>query len=167
MFSLLKSIFNATNKTPKVKPSTITIDTLQSDIQDQLKENNNYADYMLSAEQLFELLEIINEPIVTASTSNTKQSYFDTDGYLNKVDAYNDKIDDILNDISDLSDIAKIKSKINILQSTLTKFKEFLYSRGEFGEQEYLSGHEHDFNDTREQLKDILLTDYPLNRSSK
>lgn len=133
MFSFLKSVLSSFTPKPEIRLNPITIDALQIDISNTISEHVDYEPYMLTAEQLFELLNMINEPTVSLSSSNTKQSYFDTEGYLNKVDAYNDKIDDILNDISDQSDITKIKKKIDTLQSTLTKFKEFLYSRGEFG----------------------------------
>ena len=167
MFSFLKSVLSSFTPKPEIRLNPITIDALQIDISNTISEHVDYEPYMLTAEQLFALLNMINEPTVSLSSSNTKQSYFDTECYLNKVDAYNDKIDDILNDISDQSDITKIKKKIDTLQSTLTKFKEFLYSRGEFGKKEYLSLHDSDFNDARDQLKDILLTDYPFNRLSK
>ena len=167
MFSFLKSVLKSFIPKPEIRLNPITIDTLQIDISNTISEHKDYEQYMLTAEQLFELLNMINEPTIPLSSSNTKQSYFDTEGYLNKVDSYNDKIDDILNDISDQSDITKIKKKINTLQSTLTKFKEFLYSRGEFGKKEYLALHDNDFNDARDQLKNILLTDYPFNHLSK
>ena len=123
MFSFLKSVLSSFTPKPEIRQNSITIDALQIDISNTISEHVDYEPYMLTAEQLFELLNMINEPTISLSSSNTKQSYFDTEGYLNKVDAYNDKIDDILNDISDQSDITKIKKKIDTLQSTLTKFK--------------------------------------------
>ena len=125
MFSFLKSVLSSFTPKPEIRQNSITIDALQIDISNTISEHVDYEPYMLTAEQLFELLNMINEPTISLSSSNTKQSYFDTEGYLNKVDAYNDKIDDILNDISDQSDITKIKKKIDTLQSTLTKFKSF------------------------------------------
>ena len=167
MFNLLKSLFKSSTPMSDVRPNLITIDTLRNDINETISVYPEYKEYMLTAEEILDLLNIINEPVLPVKESNTKSTYFESDGYINKEDSYTDKIDEILDAISDETDLNKIIKHIDKLQATLIKFKEFLYSRGEFGKKEYLSLHDNDFNDARDQLKDILLTDYPFNQSSK
>lgn len=167
MFKLLKALFKSSAPMSDIRPNLITLDTLRNDITKTLSIHPEYEEYMLSAEQILDLLNLINEPVLPVLESNTKSTYFESDGYINKEDSYTDKIDEILDSISDETDLKKIRKHIDKLQSTLTKFKEFLYSRGALGKQEYLSGHEYDFTESRDRLKECLLTDYPFNHLHK
>ena len=78
MFSFLKSLLSSFTPKPEIRLNPITIDALQIDISNTISEHVDYEPYMLTAEQLFELLNMINEPTISLSSSNTKQSYFDT-----------------------------------------------------------------------------------------
>lgn len=47
------------------------------------------------------------------------------------------------------------------MQNHLVQFKEFLYSKGTCGVDEYNSMHSSDFDDARDQIQSFLLNDYP------
>ena len=119
--------------------------------------------FRLSATDMSNILSIIDEPELSLPMFNGNSDYFSSTGYDNKEMKYIDKSDELMYKLSDQYSIKKIITIVSQIQNHLVQFKEFLYSKGTCGVDEYNSMHGSDFDDARDQIQSFLLNDYPDN----
>ena len=119
--------------------------------------------FRLSATDMSNILSIINEPELPTPMFNGNADYFSSTGYDNKEMKYIDKSDELMDKLSDQHSIKKIITIVSQIQDHLVQFKEFLYSKGTCGVDEYNSMYGSDFDDARDQIQSFLLNDYPDN----
>lgn len=117
--------------------------------------------FRLSATDMSNILSIIDEPELPIPNFNGNDDYFSSTSYDNKELKYIDKSDELMDKLSDQYSIKKIISIVSQMQNHLVQFKEFLYSKGTCGVDEYNSMHSSDFDDARDQIQSFLLNDYP------
>ena len=119
--------------------------------------------FRLSATDISNVLSIIDEPELTTPNFTGNADYFSSTSYDNKELKYIDKSDELIDKLSDQYSINKIITIVSQIQNHLVQFKEFLYSKGTCGVDEYNSMHSSDFDDARDQIQSFLLNDYPDN----
>lgn len=119
--------------------------------------------FRLSATDISNILSIIDEPELPIPNFNGNADYFSSTSYDNKELKYIDKSDELMDKLSAQYSIKKIITIVSQMQNHLVQFKEFLYSKGTCGVDEYNSMHSSDFDDARDQIQSFLLNDYPDN----
>lgn len=119
--------------------------------------------FRLSEADITSILSIIDEPDLPIPIFNGNADYFSSTSYDNKELKYIDKSDELMDKLSDQYSINKIITIVSQIQNHLVQFKEFLYSKGTCGVDEYNSMYSSDFDDTRDQIQSFLLNDYPDN----
>lgn len=119
--------------------------------------------FRLSEADISSILAIIDEPNLPIPIFNGNADYFSSTSYDNKESKYIDKSDELIDKLTDQHSIDKIVTIVSQIQDHLVQFKEFLYSKGTYGVDEYNSMHSSDFDDTRDQIQSFLLNDYPDN----
>lgn len=119
--------------------------------------------FRLSETDMSNILSIIDEPELPIPIFNGNSDYFSSTSYDNKELKYIDKSDELIDKLSDQHAINKIVTIVSQIQNHLVQFKEFLYSKGACGVDEYNSMHGSDFDDARDQIQSFLLNDYPDN----
>lgn len=119
--------------------------------------------FRLSETDMSNILSIIDEPELPIPNFTGNADYFSSASYDNKELKYIDKSDELMGKLSDQYAIKKIITIVSQIQNHLVQFKEFLYSKGTCGVDEYNSMHSSDFDDARDQLQSFLLNDYPDN----
>ena len=128
-------------------------------IQDEIELDK----FRLSETDISNILSIIDEPELPSPIFNGNADYFSSTSYDNKELNYIDKSDELIDKLSDQHAINKIVTIVSQIQNHLVQFKEFLYSKGSCGVDEYNSMHGSDFDDARDQIQSFLLNDYPDN----
>lgn len=119
--------------------------------------------FRLSATDISNILSNIDEPELPIPNFNGNADYFSSTSYDNKESNYIDKSDELIDKLYDQHAINKIVTIVSQIQNHLVQFKEFLYSKGACGVDEYNSMHSSDFDDARDQIQSFLLNDYPDN----
>ena len=135
-----------------------------TEIEEKAIQDAKEADeFRLSATDMSNILSIIDEPELPTPMFNGNADYFISTSYDNKELKYIDKSDELIDKLSDQYSIKKIITIVSQIQNHLVQFKEFLYSKGTCGVDEYNSMHSSDFDDARDQIQSFLLNDYPDN----
>lgn len=119
--------------------------------------------FRLSETDISNILSIIDEPELPIPMFNGNADYFSSTSYDNKEFKYIDEADELIYKLSDQHSINNIVTIVSQIQDHLVQFKEFLYSKGTYGVDEYNSMHSSDFDDARDQIQSFLLNDYPDN----
>lgn len=119
--------------------------------------------FRLSETDMSTILSIIDEPELPIPMLDGNADYFSSTSYDNKEFKYIDESDELIYKLSDQHSIDNIVTIVSQIQDHLVQFKEFLYSKGTYGVDEYNSMHSSDFDDARDQIQSFLLNDYPDN----
>ena len=140
----------------------------QEEIDEKEREEKEYQNklsvYKLPNDQLTSLLARIIDPPMIALDLHKNHDYLYSDQFSNKIDKYSDKVDDLLDKIREQYSIPKIIKLIDKIQILLVDMKKLFYEYGADGVSEYESLYDDIFENTKSDLQDILIYDFPENQ---